>query len=143
MKKRLLSCLFALLMIGAIIIPTSSASMPQLQTMTSTLSFAVPTHHGAVRTYDHRHIAWTATTTAPTHNATGVNFSLALVRGTVLNAPSVDWDNVPRNGSRRVNFNNANTASEKRFHFRFTKSDDGMTVSSNLVLLQSQTVPFA
>lgn len=137
MKRKCLSVLLAILLLGATILPITGASSyntDTLQTFHTTLNFA-QSFSGQTRRYIFSHIRHVATTTAPTDGATGNNFAVALVRGSTVGAPAVGFENIPRNGTFQVAFNFVGAGD---YHFRYTKSNDGIRIVSNNVRLQSQ-----
>lgn len=130
--KKILSTLLALLVIAAVITPSALAT----QTFNTTLNFT-QSFSGQTRNYRYNHIRHIATASAPTAGATGENFSVALVRGSVEGAPAVGFANVPRNGASMVRFNSVGAGN---YHFRYTRSNDGIRITSNDVVLQSRNI---
>ena len=133
MKRKLTKIIAGIFLLGLMIVPTVTAGLQA--PILSTLSFSHQ-HSGPAHDFTYRHIQWRGTRSAPTAGATGVNISVALVPGSVHGAPEFDYRNIPRNGSNHATFNNANAG---RYHFRFTKSNDGITVTSNNVVIQSSS----
>ena len=124
MKKKLISIIIAIVIIGATIVPIASAD-PHYSTLNFSMGLS-----GTTRYYSKKSICHYATTTASTSGATGVNYSVALVRGSEVGAPSVAFHNVPRNGTSAPLFLNVGAGN---YHFRYSKSNDGKSViSSNL-----------
>jgi len=131
MKKKIISTLLAVLVIASVVAPSALAA----QTFNTTLNFT-QSFSGQTRNYRYNHIRHLATASAPTAGATGENFSVALVRGSVEGVPAVGFANVPRNGATMVRFNNVGSGN---YHFRYTRSNDGIRITSNDVVLQSRS----
>lgn len=129
--------LLAIALFGAMIIPTASASSPQIidSTLNFTQSFSSNNNHS----FTHRHIQWTATTSAPTSGATSTTFIINLIPGRIHGASGVGERTIRRNGTSQVIYNNAGSGV---YHFRFIKTNDGIRIVSNNVRMMSQSQPW-
>jgi len=131
MKKKIISFLILAFMFVATMLTASGAN-----TYYVPLSFSIPTHYGSWRNYTSAHITWQASLSAPTAGATSTIITASLFRqedGTLVGSHTM-----PRNGWSIKFYNNARTGNRR---FYYTKSNDGITVSSSGVIISSSSTP--
>lgn len=138
MKRRLVLILIALVLFGTMIVPVAAAATatPELPLR----NWTSQRYSGITRHFSQRHISWRATTHAPREGANGLNFSVALVRGNVHDEAAEGFQNVRRNGTSQIGFNDVGAG---WYHFRYQRNSpgDGIAINSiGNVLMRSSIV---
>jgi len=140
MKKKVSIFIALVTLIGLMTFPTASAATETAEPAMPLSNWTSQRHSGRARQYSQRHISWRATTRASTTGANGQAFSVALIRGSTPDVPSVNSFNVRRNGTSQLPFNDAGAGT---YHFRYTRNapSDGIAINSTgNVLLRSSSV---